>query len=191
MRKKQQKATHPAASRRGRKSSSPATRRGTNATHDKALREHLLYLLRGGGAHVDAERAMGGLPASLSGMKPTGLPFTAWRLLEHLRIAQWDILEFSRNPKHVSPQWPSGYWPESDAPPDEAAWEDSVKAFRADLKAMQKLVANPATDLLARIPHGTGQTILREALLVADHNAYHLGQLVMLRRLVGAWPESV
>jgi len=106
-----------------------------------------------------------------------------------MRIAQWDILEFSRNPKHVSPAFPAGYWPETDAPPDAKAWEQSVANFRADLLAMEKLVADSRTDLYARIPHGEGQTILREALLVADHNAYHLGQLVMLRRLLGAWPD--
>jgi hypothetical protein len=106
-----------------------------------------------------------------------------------MRIAQWDILEFSRNPKHVSPEFPEGYWPHGDAPPDAAAWDNSLAAFRADLQAMQDLVANPATDLFARIPHGEDQTILREALLLADHNAYHLGQLVMLRRVLGAWPE--
>ena len=126
------------------------------------------------------------------GPNAPGTPFTAWRLLEHLRLAQWDILEFSRNPQHVSPKWPEGYWPEGDAPPpraDNAAWRKSVEGFRADLKAMQNLVENPGTDLFAAIPGGDGQTILREALLVADHNAYHLGQLVMLRRQLGAWPE--
>ena len=106
-----------------------------------------------------------------------------------MRIAQWDILEFSRNPKHVSPPFPDGYWPEGDAPPDAAAWDQCLTGFRADLQAMQDLVADPSTDLFARIPHGEGQTILREALLVADHNAYHLGQVVMLRRVLGAWPE--
>jgi len=157
---------------------------------DKALRLHLLYLLRGGGAHLDFEKAIADLPANLRGAKPAGVPFTAWTLLEHLRIAQWDILEFSRDAKHVSPDWPRGYWPEGDAPPDEAAWEKSLAAFRSDLKAMEKLVANPKTDLYAKIPHGDGQTILREALLVADHNAYHLGQLVLVRRLLGAWAEE-
>ncbi len=156
-------------------------------SEDKALRQHLLYLLRGGGAHLDFDAALAGLPAKLRGAKPAGLPFTAWRLLEHLRSAQWDILEFSRDAKHVSPKFPEGYWPKTDAPPSDAAWQKSVKDFRKDLKEMQELVANPKTDLFARIPHGTGQTILREALLVADHNAYHLGQIVMLRRLLGAW----
>ncbi len=155
---------------------------------DQSLREHLLYLLRGGGAHLDFEAAIADLPAELRGAKVAGVPHTPWRLLEHLRIAQWDILEFSRNPRHVSPSFPDGYWPEGDAPPDAGAWDRSVTAFRADLQAMQDLVADPATDLFAPIPHGQGQTVLREALLVADHNAYHLGQLVVLRRALGAWP---
>ncbi len=156
-------------------------------SEDKALREHLLYLLRGGGAHLNFEQAFAGLPAKLRGARPRGLPFTAWRLLEHMRIAQWDILEFSRDSKHASPEFPEDYWPAGDAPPNAAAWERSINSFRGDRKAMEKLVADPKTDLNARIPHGTGQTILREALLLADHNAYHLGQVVMLRRLLGAW----
>jgi hypothetical protein len=155
-----------------------------------ALRRHLVYLLGGGGAHVDFDTAIAKLPASLQGKRPKGSPHTAWRLLEHMRIAQWDILEFSRNSKHVSPEWPEGYWPEGDAPPRKTSWAQSVKAFRRDLKEMRNLVAMPSTDLYARIPYGDGQTILREALLVADHNAYHLGELVMVRRLLGAWPES-
>ena len=156
----------------------------------KALREHLLYLLRGGGAHVDFDSAIADLPAKLRGARPSGLPHTPWRLLEHMRIAQWDILEFSRNPRHVSPDFPSGYWPDGDAPPNAAAWANSVKSFRRDLKEMQNLVSRPKTDLYAAIPHGDGQTILREALLVADHNAYHVGEFVLVRRLLGAWPEK-
>jgi hypothetical protein len=156
---------------------------------DQALRQHLLYLLRDGGAHASFDHAIQGLPAKLRGAKPPGAEHTPWQIVEHLRIAQWDILEFSRNPKHVSPKFPAGYWPKSAAPPNAAAWTRSVRAFRADLKAMQKLVENPKTDLFAKIPHGDGQTILREVLLVADHNAYHLGALVLVRRLLGAWPE--
>jgi hypothetical protein len=155
---------------------------------DKALREHLLHLLRGGGAHLHFDAALAELLPKLRGARPPGIPHTPWRLLEHMRIAQWDILEFSRNPRHVSPKFPDGYWPEGDAPPDDTAWDRSVAAFRADLQAMQNLVADPKTDLFARIPHGEGQTILREALLIADHNAYHLGQLVCVRRALGAWP---
>jgi len=151
------------------------------------LRGHVLELLRGGHAHADLETAFKGLPARLRGKKPDGAEHTLWQLLEHIRIAQWDILEFSRNPKHVSPKWPEGYWPASEAPPSGSAWSDSVRRVRADLKAMEKLVASPKTDLLAKIPHGDGQTILREALLLADHNAYHGGQAVLLRRVLGAW----
>jgi hypothetical protein len=152
-----------------------------------SLRDHLLNLLKGGGAHLDFDKAVAGLPAELRGAKPKGVPHTPWRLVEHLHIAQRDILEFTRNPRHVSPPWPEGYWPVGDAPPDDAAWDRSVAGFRADLRAMQDLVADPATDLFAPLPHGEGQTVLREALLVADHNAYHLGQLVVVRRLLGAW----
>lgn len=154
-----------------------------------ALRQHVLYLLRGGGAHVDFNNAVTNLPPKLRGAKAEGLPHTPWRLLEHMRIAQWDILEFSRNAKHVSPDFPGGYWPEGDAPPDAGAWTESVKSFRHNLKEMETLVASPSTDLFAPIQHGDGQTILREALLVADHNAYHLGELVVVRRLLGAWPS--
>ena len=154
----------------------------------KALREHVGKLLRGRQAHLSFDAAMADWPVKLRGVKPRGAPHTAWQLLEHLRIAQWDILEFSRNPNHVSPAFPAGYWPKSAAPPSKAAWDKSIKAFRADLKAMEKMVADPATDLFAPIPHGDGQTILREALLLADHNAYHVGQLLLLRRLLGAWP---
>jgi hypothetical protein len=154
-----------------------------------ALRDHVLYLLRGGGAHLDFDAAVADLPAALRGVKPPGLPHSPWRLLEHLRLCQRDILEFSCNPKHVSPSFPEGYWPTGDAPPDDGAWDRSVAAFRADLAAMQNLVADPAADLFAPFPHGDGQTLLREALLVADHNAYHLGQLVVVRRLLGAWAD--
>lgn len=157
---------------------------------DQALREHVLYLVKGGGAHLSFEQAIADIPAELRGAKAAGSSHTPWRLLEHLRICQWDILEFSRDAAHVSPDFPDGYWPTEDAPPDEAAWEKSVQAFRDDLQAMVDLVADPTTDLFAPIPHGKGQTILREALLVADHNAYHLGQLVFLRRCLGAWQEK-
>jgi hypothetical protein len=156
----------------------------------RPLREHLLYLLNGGGAHLHFDKTIADLPVALRGAKPPGIPHSPWRLLEHLRIAQWDILEFSRNPHHVSPSFPAGYWPEGDAPPDNDAWERSVAAFRGDLQALCDLVADEATDLFTPIPHGEGQTILREALLVADHNAYHLGQLVLVRRALGAWTEA-
>jgi hypothetical protein len=155
--------------------------------NDQALRQHLDYLLGGGGAHLTFDKAIAGLPPAKRGVRAPNSPHTAWRLLEHLRIAQWDILEFSRNPKHKSPDWPAGYWPAGDAPPDDKAWDRSVAAFQADLAAMRALVNDPKTDLFAKLPWGDGRTILREALLVADHNAYHLGQLVELRRAIGAW----
>src|SRR2546428_3049836 len=156
---------------------------------DKSLREHLLHLLRGGGAHLDFEAAIADLPSELRGSKPPGLPYTPWRLLEHMRICQWDILEFSRNPQHVSPEWPAGYWPSTDAPPDDSAWEASMESFRRDLNEMIDLVRDPNSDLAAKIPWGDGQTLLREALLVADHNAYHLGEMVVVRTLLGAEPD--
>jgi DinB superfamily len=157
---------------------------------EESLREHLLELLGGGHAHLDFEKAIAGLPVELRGARLPGLPHTPWRLLEHMRIAQWDILRFSIDPEHISPEFPDGYWPTGDAPPDSNSWERSVDTFRADLRAMMDLVSNPETDLFKPIPHGQGQTILREALLVADHNAYHLGQLVIVRRLLGAWKEE-
>jgi DinB superfamily len=159
----------------------------TQDPNSKQLREHLLYLLNGGGAHARFDDVVKNWPEDLRGTKPNGLPHSAWMLLDHLRLAQWDILEFSRNPKHTSPEWPKGYWPKTEVPPSAAAWNKSVQQFRKDLKSMQALVANPKTDLYARVPWGDGQTVLREALLLADHNAYHLGQLVDVRRLLGAW----
>jgi hypothetical protein len=168
-----------------------ATKKAAKKTTDQSLREHVIYLLEGGGAHAKFDDVINGLPPNLRGVRPEKFPHSPWMLLEHLRLAQWDILEFSRNGKHVSPKWPEGYWPpteaKTEAPPSDAAWNKSIRQFRRDLKAMQKLVSNPRTDLFALIPWGDGQTILREALLLADHNAYHLGQLVDLRRLLAAW----
>lgn len=154
---------------------------------DKILREHLLYLLKGGGAHVKFDEVVEDFPAELRGQKPAGLPHTAWMLLEHMRIAQWDILDFSVNSKYKSLEFPDDYWAKTDTPPSAAAWDKSVRDFRKDLKAMQDLVADGETDLYTKIPWGDGQTILREALLIADHNAYHLAQIVDVRRLLGAW----
>lgn len=157
---------------------------------DLSLRQHLIDLLKGGNAHVTFDAAVKDLPPELRGKRPKGAEHSPWQILEHLRIAQWDILEFSRNPRHQSPDWPSGYWPANPAPPDEKAWDKSVSAFRRDLKALCDMVANESTDLFVRIAHGDGQTVLREALLAADHNAYHIGQLVLTRRLLRAWKPS-
>lgn len=151
------------------------------------LKRHVVDLLKSPHAHADLDAALKGLPPKLRGVKSKGAPHSAWQLLEHIRIAQWDILEFSRNPKHVSPAWPDGYWPKTVAPQSAAAWNKSVRQTRADSTALIKLVEDGQSDLFAKIPHGEGQTLLREALLLADHNAYHVGQIVLLRRLLGAW----
>lgn len=161
----------------------------TQESQDKLLREHVVYLLTGGGAHATFDDAIKTLPEKLRGMKPEGLPHSAWMLLEHLRRAQRDILEFSRNPKYKAPQWPKDYWPKEEAPSSTAAWNKSIQQFREDLGAILDLVESPKTDLFALIPWGEGQTFLREALLVADHNAYHIAQLIDVRRLLGAWKE--
>jgi hypothetical protein len=153
------------------------------------VREQVVALLKGGNAHVAFDDVMKDFPEEIRGTKPKGAEHTAWQLLEHMRIATWDILEFSRDAKHVSPEWPGGYWPKTEKPPGSDAWKKSITSLKKDMKAMLDLVENPETDLHARIPHGSGQTIFREALLVADHNAYHLGQLVLLRRLLGAWKK--
>jgi hypothetical protein len=152
--------------------------------NDKSLREHLTSLLRGGNAHKSFDDFVRDFPAAACSRKIEGLPYTAWQVVEHLCIAQWDILEFCRDAKHVSPKWPDGYWPEPDNPGNETLWHESVERFQSDLKQMEELVVNPSTDLFAKIAHGDGQTILREALVLADHNAYHLGALVVMNRIV-------
>jgi hypothetical protein len=151
--------------------------------HLQQLKKHLLNLLDAEGAHIGFEEAVKNFPPKLRGKKPEGAPHTAWQLLEHLRIAQWDILEFSREAKHVSPKWPEGYWPKSEAPPNDKAWQKSVAQFRDDLEQMKHLLKKAhEEDLYKRIPHGDGQTLLREVLILADHNSYHLGQLMYLRK---------
>jgi uncharacterized damage-inducible protein DinB len=154
---------------------------------DSALRQHLVELLRGGSAHAKFEDAIADWPEDLRGKRAAHFPHTAWQLLEHMRIAQHDILDFSRNPQYQELKFPDDYWPQQDAPPNSAAWQESVKHFERDRKALEELVARADSDLYAKIAWGSGQTLLREALLIADHNAYHLGQLVALRRALGAW----
>ena len=157
---------------------------------DTALREHLLNALDAKGAHLDFDAAIRDLPADVRGRRPEGLPYSPWELLEHLRFTQRDVLDFCQNPDYTEPDWPDDYWPETSAPPSPDAWDASADAFRRDLQTMKDLVADPDTDLYATIPHGDGQTYLREVLLVIDHNAYHLGQLVAVRRLLGVWGEE-
>src|SRR5579864_589390 len=155
--------------------------------HDAELRKHLLEVLDGGHAHATFDNVIADFPAKFRGEVPKSLPHSGWMLLEHMRLAQRDILDFSRNSKYEAMKWPQDYWPKTPAPADAAAWEKSVKSFHDDLDAMKKLVSDSKTDLFAKIPWGDGQTILREALLVADHNSHHLGQLIDVRRLLGIW----
>ena len=155
------------------------------------LRAHLIELLRGGHAHVTFDDAVRDLPPKFRGTVPRGSAYSAWQLIEHMRLTQEDILKFSRNydGTYESPEWPEGYWPSATAPAGEEGWEATLRAFRADHQAMEALVLDTAQDLFEPFPWGEGQTLLREALLVVDHTSYHLGQLVLVRRLVGAWPE--
>ncbi len=155
--------------------------------HDAALRDLLRRQLAWEDAHVGFERSLDGLPAELRGRVPAGMPYSPWQLLEHLRLAQHDILDFCVNSHYEEMEWPADYWPADPAPPGPAAWDESVRACLADRAALQALAADPKADLFARIPHGTGQTILRELLLAADHAAYHVGELVAVRRMLGAW----
>jgi hypothetical protein len=158
-----------------------------NMATDTALREQLLHLLHGGNAHLTFDEAVADFPAEAMNQRPPNVPYTPWHLLEHLRRAQWDILDFIRNPNYQEMKWPDDYWPAPDAGADAAAWEQTLAAFRTDLKAIADLVNDQQTDLSAKIPHGDGQTILREILLVADHNAYHIGEFAILRQVMGTW----
>jgi hypothetical protein len=151
------------------------------------VREQLLRALSGASAHPEVAAALEGVPAPARGRRAPGIPHTPWQLLEHLRIAQRDILDFGRAPDHESPEFPQGYWPASGAPPSEAAWEESRDAFLSDLEAIRSIVADPNVDLSAPIPHLDGATWFREVMLVVSHNAYHLGQFVQLRRALGCW----
>ena len=155
--------------------------------NDQSAREHLLYLLKGDGAHLEFNAAVKDLPHGLRGKKPKGATHTAWELLDHMRICQRDILDGLRDPKHVSPEFPAGYWPSEPSPANEKAWNKSAQSFREDQQELIELVSDSSRDLFAPLPNGDGQTIARKVLMAADHNAYHLGQLVLLRQLLGAW----
>lgn len=183
------KSKKPSKKKAGAKAANRRASTANSSVNDAALRKHLIDVLKGGSAHVQFMDALEEFPPNKRGTFAPGLPHTGWQLLEHARIAQWDILEFSRNPNHVSPGFPEGYWPKTPGPPADAEWDKSVQSFQNDLNEMIELVKNPRTDLFAKIPHGDNQTILREALVLADHNAYHLGQLVDLRRALGTWPQ--
>lgn len=156
-------------------------------SNETSLRQHVVNLLTSGGAHADFEAAVNDLPANLRGQRPKGAEHSPWEILEHMRIAQWDILDFSVNPNYKSRKWPEDYWPATQGPSSDTEWKQSVESFLEDREKLCILVADESTDLFAKLPHGDGQTILREALLTADHNAYHVGELVLVRRLLGAW----
>jgi DinB superfamily len=154
---------------------------------DEAVREGVGQLLAWEDAHAGFDTAIAGIPADRRGAQPAGLPYSPWQLLEHLRRTQRDILDFCVNPDYRELSWPDDYWPPGAEPPSAAAWEDSIRQYRTDRSALQDLAANPGVNLLARIPHGNGQTYFRELVLAADHAAYHIGELVVVRRLLGIW----
>jgi DinB superfamily len=156
----------------------------------EALRGQLARMLAWNEAHVGFDAAVEGLAPSLRGRRPNGFPHSCWELVEHIRLAQHDLLEFCRNPNYSAPRWPEGYWPALAGPPTPRSWDESIAAFRSDREALQAFVTKSGIDLGARIPHGTGQTYLRSVLLAADHTSYHVGQLVAVRRLLGAWPPA-
>lgn len=157
---------------------------------DQVLREQLIQLLRSRNAHMSLENAVADFPMEAINQRPPNVPYTPWHLLEHIRITQWDILEFIRNPKHISPAWPKGYWPEQDTEADPSDWDKTLRSYRADLDALEEMVRDPKTDLFTPIPHGDGQNILREILTVADHSAYHTGEFGILRQVMETWPKN-
>ena len=152
---------------------------------ERYVREYLVDLLDGGGAHISFDKAVQDFPTEMLGQRLPNLDHTMWQLVDHIRICQWDIAEFSRDPKHVSPEYPGGYWPREDTPADPAEWQRSIDAIHRDLAVMKELVLDPENDLFVPFAHGSGQTLFREAILIADHNAYHIGQIVDLRMLLG------
>lgn len=155
---------------------------------DDILRNQLLQVLSGRNAHFTFDDVVKDFPIEAINQRPPNVGYTPWHLIEHLRIAQRDILEFMRNPDHISPKWPEGYWPKLEDKAGEAEWLDSLSAFRQDLKVIEAIVIDPKIDLLTELPHASGYTYLREILLVADHNAYHIGEFAILRQVMGTWP---
>ncbi len=154
---------------------------------DKIIRQHLIELLQGGSAHTSLDKALKHLSLDLIGSKTGNLPYSIWELVEHIRISQWDIVEFSRNPNHISPDWPDEYWPSESIPESANVWNASIEAIQIDLQDMIEMVQDPQNNLFRPFSHGDGQTLMREAMLLADHNAYHLGQIILIRKLLGAW----
>jgi hypothetical protein len=157
---------------------------------DQVVREQLLALLDGGNAHMSFEQAVADYPAGHFNTKPANVTYTPWHILEHLHIAQWDILEFIRHPDHVSPQWPAGYWPQPTKTAAQDQWDKTISLFLSNLESLRDIVADPATDLYAPIPHAADYTIFREILVVSDHNAYHIGEFAVLRQVMGTWSKT-
>ncbi len=159
-------------------------------SQDAALRQQLVRLLDWGDAHMTLDEAVADFPSEYMNVRPPNVPYTPWHLLEHIRIAQWDILDFCRNPNYQEMEWPKEYWPARDEKADQAKWDETLRQFQSDQEELKRLATDPSVDLYARIPHGQGQTILREILLVADHNAYHIGEFAILRQIMGSWPKG-
>jgi len=157
------------------------------AIDNRELREQLVELIRGGSAHVDVKSAVADFPADKRGVKPDGAPYNAWQLLWHMNFTLHDLLEFCTNPKYLAPKWPDEYWPKEEEPPSTVAWDATLRALQADLAAFEKMIMDSAQNMYATIPWGDGQTVLREILLAADHNSYHLGQIILLRKQLEAW----
>jgi hypothetical protein len=170
-----------------KQASSPAVRRKQQESEREATVKALIELLEGGHAHTTFQAAVSDIPAKYRGVNPEGLPYSIWDLVVHIRIAQWDILEFSRNPRHHSPTWPEGYWPSDEMPPGEVDWQYNLKQIEKDKKEFISLLQDPANDLYKPFPHGDGQNLIREALLIADHTTYHVGQIIIVRRILGIW----
>ena len=172
---------------KSKSSKRPSTTRGAKTVDEKALRQLLEKVLGWGDAHVDFDTAVAGIPATLRGVQPLGAPHSAWELVEHLRLTQFDILDFCVNPAYAERAWPADYWPKNPAPPTAGAWNKSIAGYRRDRDELGRLALDGKLELTARIPHGSGQTYLREIVLVADHTAYHVGQIVLVRQLLGIW----
>ncbi len=161
-----------------------------STSNDQILVEQLAELIENGHAHATLGDVVKGLPLKDIGVKPGGLPYSIWQLVEHIRITQWDILEFSRNPAHTSPKWPDEYWPAEDVPAGEKEWKESLRRIESDRKEFLELLRSDNVDLYTPFPHGDGQNLLREAMLIADHTSYHLGEILVIRRLLNNWKQN-
>jgi len=154
---------------------------------DQVLRDQLIEMLTGEHAHVNFDNAIKGIPEKLIGVRPDKIPYSIWQITEHIRITQWDILEFSRKEQHISPKWPQGYWPKNEAPQDISEWKESLRLIKNNRDSLIEMIADHNNDLLRPFPYGQGQNLLREALLVIDHTSYHTGEIIVVRRLLGSW----